>query len=377
MNKIKVLHVYKTCHKYSKGGMEEVLQQLCLATNTLSVQNRIICLNKECKKKEINIIDGTEIICYPQNFEIASCGFSWQLWWDFKQHMQWASIVHYQFPWPFADILSLTHKKIKPYVISYQSDIVRQKGLKFIYQPLMNYFLRHADAVVGTSPDYIESSVVLNKFKNKTIMIANGMAPISGDLNYQQELEQYQQEFPDDFFLFIGVFRYYKGIQYLLEAARKNKYPILIVGDGKDAEIFKDYKNQYNLQHVYFLGQVNEVQKYALIELAKALILPASERSEAYGMVLVEAARQGTPMISTELGSGTSYINKHKQTGWVIPAKDSEALATAMKFFNDNQEVVVSMGVAAEHHYQKEFTVAKMAKEYRALYCKILDCSES
>ena len=105
----------------------------------------------------------------------------------------------------------------------------------------------------------------------------------------------------EDFFLFLGVFRYYKGLNYLLEAAQQTGLDVVIAGDGPEAEKLYQYVQEHDLTNVHFLGYVTEQQKHALIDISTALILPSSERSEAYGMVLLEAARQGTPMISTEL----------------------------------------------------------------------------
>ncbi|MDC9728072.1 MAG: glycosyltransferase, partial [Methyloprofundus sp.] len=160
MAEVKVLHVYKTCFPYTQGGIEEVIRQLTIETTKLGVNNRIICLSHKCEKKEVIQIDGAEVHCYPLLFEIASCGFSLQLFKDFKRHTQWADIIHYQTPWPFADMLHVFNRIKTPSVITYQSDIVRQKYLLQIYKPLMHCFLGQVQTIVASSENYLNSSQV-------------------------------------------------------------------------------------------------------------------------------------------------------------------------------------------------------------------------
>jgi len=370
---IKVLHVYKTYFPYSQGGIEEVIYQICLSTSKLGLSNKVICISDQCTKKEIIETPGAVIYCYPMSFEIASCGFSRLLWQDFNDLSAWADIVHYQFPWPFADILALTRQSRDiPYIVSYQSDIIRQKGLNNFYKPLMNKFLKNAAAIVATSPKYIKSSAVLSQLKTKISLIPNGIDSAPSQVSFQKEYEEYHKSYGKDFFLFIGVFRYYKGLNYLLEAAKKSGLPIVIAGNGPEAKSLHSYAQTHKLKNVHFLGHITNNQKYALIALTKALILPASERSEAYGMVLLEAARQSTPMISTELQTGTSYINKNTETGVVVEAKNPEQLSDAMVKLNSDSTLISTMGDSAYKRYQQLFTSQEMAKAYSTLYSDIL-----
>ncbi len=371
--KINVLHVYKTCLPYTQGGIEEVIHQLCLATTKLSVNNKVVCLSNKCKKKEIIVTPNAVIYCYPMSFEIASCGFSFSLWKEFKHLSEWADVIHYQFPWPFGDIIALTRQSItKPYVVSYQSDIVRQNLLNKLYKPIMNRFLAKAASVVATSQNYIASSSVLSHLKQAPIFIPNGINKELNPASYAKEKKEFENIYGRNFFLFLGVFRYYKGLNYLLEAAKETGLDVVIAGDGPEANGLYEYAEEHALTNVHFLGSVSEQHKHALIAIAKALILPSSERSEAYGMVLLEAARQGTPMISTELSSGTSYINAHDETGLVVSAKNTMELAVAMQYMHDNNQMVKSMSESARKRFDNHFTGELMGKRYAELYHSLL-----
>ena len=368
-----MLHVYKTSLPYTQGGIEEVILQLCRATTKLGINNKVVCISKKCKKKEIILTPNAMIYCYPMSFEIASCGFSWSLWKEFKDLSEWADVIHYQFPWPFADLLALTRQSSsKSYIVSYQSDIIRQNVLNKLYQPLMNKFLDKAASVVATSQNYISSSTVLSTLEQAPVFIPNGIDKELNSDSYQKEKKEYEKLYGQDFFLFLGVFRYYKGLNYLLKAAHQTGLDVVIGGDGPESEKLYQYVHEHNLTNVHFLGYVTEQQKHALIDLSRALILPSSERSEAYGMVLLEAARQSTPMISTELDSGTSYINAHNETGLVIPAKNSVQLAAAMQEMTENQDMVKLMSISAKKRFENNFTGEIMGKRYAELYHSIL-----
>lgn len=368
-----VLHVYKTCLPYTQGGIEEVIHQLCRATTQLGLTNKVVCISHQCKKKEIIETPDAIVYCYPMSIEIASCGFSLSLWREFKQLSEWADVVHYQFPWPFADILALTRQcRAKPYVVTYQSDVVRQHKLNTLYRPLMKQFLANAASVVATSPKYIASSPVLKCLKQPAVCIPNGIDKEPDPASYQKERKEYEKIHGRDFFLFLGVFRYYKGLNYLLEAAKQTGLTVVIAGDGPEAGVLHRFVQENDLNNVHFLGHVSDEQKYALIDLSIALILPSSERSEAYGMVLLEAARQGTAMISTELESGTSYINAHNETGLVVAPKNADKLASAMQYLSKNSGVVAKMADNAKERFLSNFTADIMAKRYLALYQAIL-----
>ncbi len=206
------------------------------------MKNRIVCLSDQCKKKEITAFEGAVVYCYPQLFEIASCGFSIQAFIAFKQHTQWADMMH-------------VFNRIKtPEIVTYQSDIIRQKKLLLLYKPLMYRFLKSMQKIVASSDNYLHSSDTLRLFKNKTVVIANGIN--AGPARDQQEQAKIQQQLKKKiggaFFLFVGVLRYYKGLSYLLSALEGTNYTVVIAGSGPEEEALKQQAEELNLSHVFF-----------------------------------------------------------------------------------------------------------------------------
>ena len=141
-------------------------------------------------------------------------------------------VGHYHFPWPFADLAHFAAGIRKPSLVTYHSDIVRQKLLLRLYQPLRNRFLQSVDAIVATSPNYLASSAVLHCYRDKTRVITYGLDRSTYPDPCQERLRHWRARIGARFFLFIGVLRYYKGLHILLDAAAGSDYPVVIVGAG-------------------------------------------------------------------------------------------------------------------------------------------------
>jgi rhamnosyl/mannosyltransferase len=97
-------------------------------------------------------------------------------------------------------------------------------------------------------------------------------------------------------------------------------------------------------------------------------VLPASERSEAFGAVQLEAMAAGKPVVCTELGTGTSFVNVNEQTGMVVPARDSRALVRAINRLIGDPALRARMGTAGRLRVQSEFTVEKMVERVMQVY---------
>lgn len=170
------------------------------------------------------------------------------------------------------------------------------------------------------------------------------------------------------FFLFIGVLRYYKGLHILLEAARGTNFPVVIVGAGPIEQELKNQAVQLGLSNIHFLGFVPDEDKVALLTLCYGVVFPSHLRSEAFGISLLEGAMYGKPMISSEIGTGTTFINIADETGLVVPPSDPDALRHAMQYLWDHPQEAAKMGRRAEERYWKHFTAEQMVEAYVKLY---------
>jgi rhamnosyl/mannosyltransferase len=250
--------------------------------------------------------------------------------------------------------------------VTYHSDIVRQRLLLSLYAPLRDRFLRDVDLIVATSRNYVNSSDVLGRFADKTSVIPIGIpdiAPAETAL-----VSRWRKRVKQDFFLFVGALRYYKGLEYLMRAARESGARVIVVGAGSSVEWAR-----LGGPTVTFVGSVSDADKAALLELSRAFVFPSHLRSEAFGIALLEAARAGRALISCEIGTGTSFINRDGATGFVIPPADSKALAEAMQILANEPDRALCMGQKARQRYEMLFRAETMAKTYFETYQRLIE----
>ncbi|MFZ3287597.1 MAG: glycosyltransferase family 4 protein, partial [Telluria sp.] len=364
---MRVLHFYKTYYPDSLGGVEQVIRQLCVGTGRLGVSNQVLTLTR-AKDRASFEFEGHMVHPVRLDFELASTGFSAAAIGQLARMARQCDVVHYHFPWPFMDLAHFVARVKKPSVVTYHSDIVRQKKLLFLYQPLKHRFLQSVDQIVATSPNYLASSAVLERYKDKTRIITYGLDKQTYPEPDQQRLARWRALVPGRFFLFVGVLRYYKGLHILLDAVANSDYPVVIVGAGPIEEELKAHAARLGLGHVMFVGAKGDADKVALLKLCYAVAFPSHLRSEAFGISLLEGAMYGKPMISSEIGTGTSYINIHRDTGLVVPPSDPRAFGEAMRTLWENPELAQAMGKRAEARYWELFTAEQMASRYAQLY---------
>jgi rhamnosyl/mannosyltransferase len=364
---MRVLHFCKTYFPDSVGGIEQVIRQMCVGTGRLGVTNQVLALSRARRLAPIEF-EGHTVHRVPLNFEVASNAVSLQAIGRLARMALDADVVHYHFPWPFLDIAHFLARIDKPTVVTYHSDIVRQKALLRLYQPLMHRFLGSVDSIVATSPNYLATSKVLDRYRDKTRVIAFGLDRSSYPEPDQSRLAHWRARVGPKFFLFVGVLRYYKGLHILLDAVAGTPYPVVIVGAGPIESELKARAERLGLKNVMFVGALDDADKVALLRLCYAVAFPSHLRSEAFGISLLEGAMFGKPMISSEIGTGTTYINVHGESGLVVPPSDPVALRAAMRSLWDNPYMAREMGRRAEERYWKLFTSAQMAEAYASLY---------
>ena len=212
---MRVLHVYKTYYPDTYGGIEQVIYQLSQGCARRGIAADVFTFSPDKETGPVAYEDH-RVIYNKQLFEIASTPFSLKALKRFKQIKDDYDIINYHFPFPFMDMLHLSARPDARTVVTYHSDIVKQKRLMKLYQPLQERFLASVDCIVASSPNYVASSQTLKKYQDKTVVIPFGLE--QHDVQHDpQRVAHWRETVGDNFFLFVGAFRYYKGLHILLD----------------------------------------------------------------------------------------------------------------------------------------------------------------
>lgn len=369
---MRVLHFYKLAYPQSVGGIEKVVHELAQGCTEQGLVIDVLALSNDNTVSYFQI-DGYSVDLVTSDFEIASTSFSYKAILKFAELARQADVIHYHFPWPFMDMVHFFCGIKKASVVTYHSDIIRQKFLLNFYRPLQYKFLSNVSHIVATSPNYFSTSSVLKKYQSKVSVIPLGINKIKYPSVDPLKMKHFKEKFGLRFFLFIGVLRYYKGLEILLDAAAGTDYPIVILGAGPMESELKLRAARLDLKNVFFLGFLPEVDKISLLMASYCMVFPSHLRSEAFGVSLIEGAMCGKPMISCEIGTGTSYVNITNETGIVVQPSDPHALRQAMADLWNDPQMAADMGCKAEERYWKFFTAKKMVGSYVDLYRKLLE----
>ncbi len=367
---MKVVHSFKTYFPESCGGVEQVIRQICLETAKHGITNTV--LTTTIGKDDHILHDGVNVMRFHRTLDFASSPLSISMLNRFSRIIDTADVIHYHFPWPQNDLMYLLRGRQKNSVLTYHSDIVKQRLLKFFYRPVMKRFLSIVDSIVVTSPNYLETSEDLYPYRDKVRIIPIGIDEYAFKSGHTERYEYWKRKYEQPFALFVGVLRYYKGLHYLLRAIKGATYKVVIAGAGPLAAELQEEAKKLDLNNVHFIGHVEEEDKHALYELCRCVIFPSHLRSEAFGVTLLEGAMHAKPLVSTEIGTGTSYINLHDKTGFVVEPGNPVALRRAIDLLMSDEHLARKMGDAAKSRYLQLFTADRMASAYAQLYSELL-----
>ncbi len=366
---MRILHVNKTFYPDTRGGVEEVVCQINGNTSG-SIEAEVFTLSEHAGKAAVIKQRGMSVYRAKSNVEIASCPLSFSAKSLFLERYALADIIHYHFPWPFADYLHFCSPRNKPTLLTYHSDIIKQSTLLNFYRPLEKRFLDSVDSIVATSQTYADSSSVLSQYSGKTSIIPIGLSESSLPGPSDQMLSYWSQKVGSNFVLFVGGLRYYKGLRCLIDAAGKlgDDYQIVIAGDGGDGGALRGYAVSRGINNVNFLGSVSDEDKAALMVLSGLVVLPSHLRTEAFGVVLLEGARFSKPLVCSDIESGMKEINIDGETGLVFSACSSDDLSSALLKLLSDSDLRRRLGNGARKHYLAHYNGTTMGAKYQHLY---------
>lgn len=375
-NKIRVLQVNKLYYPVT-GGIERVVQQLaeglCEDTDT-----KVLV----CRKKGRTIVEqiaGIEVTRASSMGMLSSLPLSVSFLWKFRRMAKDRDIVHIHMPFPLGDLACFLSGYKGRVILWWHSDIVRQKKLMKLYRPLMEWLLRRADCIIVATQGHIDGSEYLKPYQDKCRIIPFGVDPkieSEADRWYEEggPPERSQEKTAVVKYLFVGRLVYYKGCRTMIEAfvqaaKRNDRIRLDIVGTGPLEPELKRQTEELGLtDQIHFHAGVSDDELIGFFKECDVFVLPSLQRSEAFGLVQIEAMAFGKPVINTNLPSGVPYVSLHGETGLTVEPGNTAELAEAMEYLAEHPAERCQMGERARERMEEQFRMETMLKRVLRLY---------
>jgi rhamnosyl/mannosyltransferase len=292
--------------------------------------------------------------------------------WARRLHRQRGfDLIHLHFPDPMSHFAALALPRSLPIVVSWHSDIVRQKLLGVLYRPMVEHLLRRASAVVVGTPAHYRSSRVLPEcdLEEKLAVVPYGV-DFAGLTDDAAAIADVRRRHGRRLIFALGRHVYYKGFEYLLDALPAvPDARLLLGGEGPLTGRLRERAAGLGLgERVVFLGRIDDAQLPAYYRACDVFCMPSVELAEAFGFVQVEAMACGKPVVCCDLENGVTYVNRHGETGLVVPPRDALALAAALRTLLDAPDLARSLGAAASARVRGEFSIAAQAEGMLRVY---------
>jgi rhamnosyl/mannosyltransferase len=288
-------------------------------------------------------------------------------------------LYHLHFPDPMSHLALAALPGDRRVVISWHSDIIRQKTLLQLYRPFLTRIINRADAIIGATPRHFSSStqLTLSRHPDRFRVVPYGLdySPyLAAALDDQSA--QIRAAHPGRRLVFaVGRHVYYKGFEYLIRAMPDvaSDALLLLGGTGPLTPQYRQLIDELGLgDRVQLLGRVPDEALPAHYRAAEVFCMPSVEPSEAFGLVQIEAMACGRPVVGCELDNGATFVNQHGVTGLVVPPRDPGALAGALNTLLADQALAQRMGEAGRRRACNEFSLERMWSGTLAVYREVL-----
>lgn len=363
------------------GGIESHLYMLSTELAKLGNDVTVAVSNDKPKFSE-EVISGVKVLRYTLIAKIKNAPISSFPTFDTKQF----DVVHVHLPNPLATIHALLNYA-ENLVVTYHSDIVKEgifpKLANIIYtKTILSQLLKKAKVIIATSPNYVSGSKILQKYKHKVKVVPYGIDLGLFKLNSvaSKKSKQLKKTYAGKkVLLFVGRLVPYKGLKYLIQSMQEvikkfDNVVLLIIGDGILKPELRELVTKVNLTgYIKFLPEIHNKDLTPYYHLSDIFVLPSIYKSEAFGIVQLEAMACSKPVISTNvLGSGISFANKNGETGIVVEPHNSRKLSTAIINLLKNKSLRKKFGSNGRTRVQKLFSKEIMVKDILNIYNSIL-----
>ena len=364
---MKIVHVYKDFDPPIRGGMERHIALSCQFQRQWASVSALTC-GRHWRTRKMDRA-GTLVTEAGEFGRFQSAPVSPMFPWHLRRMDADVCVVH--MPNPTAELGWLLARPKAALIVRYHSDVIRQAAAMRFYGPLQMQFLRKAVMILPTSDAYLSSSPVLQAVRNRCRVQPLGILPEAFQTPDENRAAALREAYGGPFVLFSGRHRYYKGLPYLVEAAQWIKAPVVIAGDGPERERCRALARELNVP-VSFPGELDQQDLVNHLHACAVFAFPSVERSEAFGLSMLEAHACGKPVVATRLGTGVEFVNRHGETGFNAPPRDAVELANAINTILEDPALAQRMGAFAKHRVETELHAETVARREFELYKEAL-----
>ena len=365
-----VLHLGKF-YPPARGGMETILELICRRTSH-HVTNRVLVASHDGSAGEEQR-GAVEIVRLPVLARIGAVSICPAL--PVRLAAEKADVIFIHEPNPMGLLAYFLARPAGKLIVWFHSEVIRPSlQYRLFYRPLLDFAFARASRIIVASPTLVASSVQLRKWRSKCVVIPYGIEQ-SRSMDSEatkRRADEIRLEHGHPIVLFVGRLVGYKGVDVLITAMKGLDAVALVAGDGPQRDALRQMAESLGVaDRVKFLGEVSDGEVASLYDACDVFVLPSRTRQEAFGVVQLEAMLRGKAVISTDLGTGTGWVNQHGETGFVIPPGDSAALHDAIHQLLTNPSQRAEMGAAGGRRARSLFTADRMIESTLDLYAQI------
>ncbi len=283
-------------------------------------------------------------------------------------------LAHLHFPDPLSLVAAALLPGRPKIVVTWHSDVIRQRSVLPLYRLLLDRFLPRIAALVAATPKHFETSTQLGALPAS---VPRTIIPYGIDAAQFHPTEALlaraaalRAQWPAGPVVFaVGRHIYYKGFEFAIRAMRSVEGTLLLGGSGPLLQQHRRLARELGLgSKVIFPGEVADEDLPAYYRAADLFCFPSVEQSEAFGLVQLEAMASGIPVVCSDLRNGVNFVTRHGESGLAVPPRDSVALAAALNELLGDPERRRRMGEAGVARVEAEFTAQRMVESHLQLY---------
>lgn len=366
---MKVLVINKMYHP-DIGGVETVVKQY---SEKLSGEHQVTVLTVKKARSmstETERINNVLVVRCSSFGTFFSMPVSLSFFFQFFRLRNKADIVHFHEPFPLASLVSVFRKGQKKYIVTWHSDIIKQKFLKKAVELFQRKLCSKADIITTTSEALKMKSSVIAGFKDKVRTV-----PLSININNYLPVNGDNDRVDKGYILFLGRLAYYKGIRFLLEAYKVSKHslPLKIFGDGEESVFVEQFiEENKGLPVTFMKAFVSEEEKKKLLRECSFFVMPSVFSSEAFGIMQLEAMVYRKPVINTNLPTGVPWVSLDSVSGITVEPFDVEALRDAINLLSEQPELRKKLGDGARERVVGMFSDDVILQEISGIFASMV-----